>query len=136
MSELSSILNWIRGHLHSIHCEETTIRKIELASEEALVNIIEHAYKSKKGIIQLRIREVKQGTVELVLRDNGPAFDPLQKATHFNPLATLEERPIGGLGILFIRQYMDEVYYKRDKDTNILVLIKRFGETTDSSRLK
>lgn len=108
-------------------CEENCIRKIELASEEALVNIIEHGYKNSSGKIHIRICECKPGVVELIFADYGPPFNPLKKQTSFNPLASLEERAIGGLGILFIRQYMDDVRYKREKEMNILSLYKKIS---------
>ena len=37
----------------------------------------------------------------------------------------VEERPIGGLGIYLVKQIMDEVYYERKNNKNILTLIKK-----------
>jgi serine/threonine-protein kinase RsbW len=124
------MIHWIRLQLHSLGLDETNIRKTELASEEALVNIIKHGYKNQTGKIEIELH-ASNSQIEIVLRDYGPAFNPLEREISFNPLATLEERSIGGLGILFIRQYMDEVRYRREKRANVLILIKKF---TDSSR--
>lgn len=55
----------------------------------------------------------------------GAPFNPLMIETEIDPLAPLEERAIGGLGILFMRQYMDDIRYERRKRTNILTLIKK-----------
>ena len=37
---------------------------------------------------------------------------------------SLEERPIGGLGIFLIRNLMDEVAYRREGDCNVLIMRK------------
>ena len=91
------------------------------------MNIIEHGYKKDSGEIHIRIREWKPGIVEITLSDRGPPFNPLKKQTRFNPLASLEDRAIGGLGILFIRQYMDDVRYKRENEMNVLSLYKKIS---------
>lgn len=120
------MLHWIRSQLRAFGLDETKIRQTELASEEALVNIIRHGYQEKAGKIEIALDE-KKGQMEVVIRDYGPAFNPLEKELNFNPHATLEERDIGGLGILFIRECMDEVRYARENDANVLTLIKKLA---------
>jgi serine/threonine-protein kinase RsbW len=119
------MLSWIRKQLQKVRCDETDIRKIELASEEALVNIIQHGYRNTSGTIQISVQSPRAGMIEITLRDQGPPFNPLGQKVQFDPSATLEDRPIGGLGILFIRQYMDDVRYRRDRNSNVLCLMKR-----------
>ena len=126
------MLHWIREQLRAAEMDSVNARKAELASEEALVNIIHHAYKEKTGNIDIEFTAIAGVQVEIEIRDTGPPFNPLQQKTTFDPLASIEEREIGGLGILFIRQYMDEVRYRRDKDTNVLILIKRLNVTGPS----
>ena len=118
------MIHWIRTQLLALGLDETNIHKTELASEEALVNIIKHSYKKQTGKVEIELHAL-DSQIEIVLRDHGPAFNPLEREISFNPLATLEERNLGGLGILFIRQYMDEVRYRREKGANVLVLIKK-----------
>jgi anti-sigma regulatory factor (Ser/Thr protein kinase) len=129
------MIRWIRLQLDTLGLDETNIRKTELASEEALVNIIKHGYKKQVGEIEIELRAF-DSQIEILLRDRGPAFNPLEQEISFNPLATLEERNPGGLGILFIRKYMDEVRYQREEGTNVLTLIKKITKSTDSFRLK
>ena len=61
--------------------------------------------------------------VRIVFRDRGIPFDPLQ---HVDPDITLPaiERQIGGLGIFMVKKSMDEVYYTRENDHNVLTIIK------------
>jgi anti-sigma regulatory factor (Ser/Thr protein kinase) len=123
IDHLSSILERIRKALYAMGWSDSAVRKVELASEEALVNIIHHGYKEGNGQISVEIVSMDE-RVEISISDWGPPFNPLlAKQGDLN--APLEEREEGGLGILFMRQYMDEVRYRRDADRNILTLIKK-----------
>jgi len=46
---------WIREQLSSNELDKINIQKTELASEEALVNVIEHGYKGFSGEIAIEI---------------------------------------------------------------------------------
>lgn len=116
---------WIRNQIAIMAFDGSTLRKIELASEEALVNIINHAYKKHPGTIEIHILAVPKKHVEIQIRDKGPPFDPLQQEVKIDKNTPLEEREEGGLGIMMMRKFMDEVRYRRDHDTNVLILIKK-----------
>jgi anti-sigma regulatory factor (Ser/Thr protein kinase) len=116
------ILKWIREKI-SKYFDEKKLSKIELSVEEALVNIITHAYKKKEGTIELSL-EINE-LVEIVIKDKGPFFNPLLKKHEFDKTEKLEKRELGGLGILFIKEYMDEVIYKREGHYNVLTLRKK-----------
>lgn len=116
------MLRWVRKELQKFGLHEGSVRRIELAAEEALVNIIHHAYRDLPGDIEIHVaRDFKKGKIEIVIRDQGPPFNPLNKRGLFN-LPISKEQRIGGLGLLFIRQYVDEVLYERQRETNILTL--------------
>ena len=125
IDHLRPILHWIRDELLSIGFDEPSIRKVELASEEALVNVIHHAYKGKEGNIEIEILSFPKSHVKIIISDEGIPFNPLDVEISMNPLESLEERKEGGLGLLFMKQYMDEIYYDHKKNKNILTLIKR-----------
>lgn len=122
---LHSMLFWIEKQLAPIGFEKATIRKVELASEEALVNIIRHAYKQGAGQIQIQVKIYPKSHVEIAIHDQGPPFNPLEEERTIDSSIPLEERQEGGLGILLIRKYMDDVLYQRTGDVNILTLIKK-----------
>ena len=110
------MLGWIREHLSSLGLEKST--KFELASDEALVNIIQHAYKDSPGPIEIAIREESPHTIAITIRDFGPPFDPLTHTRSHN------KEEAGGLGILFMREYVDEVRYRRKGKCNLLILTR------------
>jgi serine/threonine-protein kinase RsbW len=97
------------------------VMQLQLAVEEAFVNICEYAYKVPPGVVVVRIEPGgTRFTVELV--DEGQPFDPLEVAEpdlHADSL----DRPLGGLGIFLVRRVMDEVSYKRVGGKNVLTLV-------------
>ena len=124
---LHQMLGWI---LKSIECagfEKNDLRKIEIASEEALVNIINHAYQGKVDkIIQINIK-VSKDSIELKFLDTGPQFNPVIERDKTDQNISLEDMPLGGLGLVLIRQYMDNIAYERKGSTNIFTLTKHIS---------
>jgi serine/threonine-protein kinase RsbW len=122
--KLPEILEIIRTKAQSLGFDETMIFKIELASEEALVNVMSHAYPNGQGNLELDCTPVSDKGMRIVLKDQGIPFNPLKDAKEVNKDLPLEDRKVGGYGIFIIKQTMDEVLYSREKDTNILTMIK------------
>jgi serine/threonine-protein kinase RsbW len=102
-------------------------RSVTLAVDEAMTNIIRHAYRSQKDrLINVICRRVdaggdgKQRTgLEITLVDYGPAVDPTQLSAR-----SLDEIKPGGLGLHLIRESMDVVSYTRADSANRLRLVK------------
>lgn len=125
ISELTDMLAWVRDRLSDLDMSRTDKRKIELAVEEALVNVIRYAYKSADGKLRIEYRASPEHGVVFTIADEGEPFNPLKKVYKINKKAPLEEREIGGLGLPFIFQLMDEISYQRKGDSNILSLKKK-----------
>lgn len=123
--QLKALMEWIHECLKDVRIESSILGRIELASEEAFVNIIHHSYRGKEGKVDVTIRLFGDG-IEIAFQDKGPPFDPLAHLPTFDPLAALDDRKIGGLGLLFMHQYMDSIHYHHDGTYNCLVLTKKF----------
>ena len=130
VDSLRSCLEWILSQLEPVGFSSQQLQKIELASEEAIINIISHG---NVEIIGVEIQAVLRSHVEICITDTGAAFNPLENKP-IDPTLKEEEREIGGLGIHFIRKCMDEVRYERKSNQNILTLVKRVS--THSSQKK
>ncbi len=100
--------------------EADQVLQIELALEEAIVNIIKHGYKESSGIIEIHWAYVDNG-VRLKLIDSGIPFNPLQNVT------IPEVGSIGGYGISMITKIMDSSYEHTD-GFNILTLSKNLSK--------
>jgi len=106
------------------------------AVDEALANIIRHAYHSRRDQpISLTCRRVRKRSnrvlrtaLEITLIDHGSAADPAK--LHGRPLDKIEP---GGLGLHFIRKSMDVFSYARIGSSNRLRLV-RYGPEGAPSR--
>lgn len=118
------ILNdFMKGIASRLGIDTALSRKLRLATEEAVVNVIEYAYPAGvTGDIHVRA-EYNGERLKLTITDNGIPFDPTQKDKADISLSA-EERPIGGLGILLVRELMDSINYEREGTKNVLTLRK------------
>ena len=64
--------------------------------------------------------------VVAVVSDDGIAFDPLEVPPP-DLESSLEDRPVGGLGVHFMLTLMDEVTYRREGDRNVLTMRKSYA---------
>jgi len=124
ISILHSMLDWVRKQIMDKGLDLAEIRKIEIALEEAFVNIIHYAYLDQKGDIEVTCNFSPHEFLELQLKDYGKPFNPLEEERPFNRFSPLEEREEGGLGIPLIQGLMDKIDYQRQGVANILTLTK------------
>ncbi len=95
-----------------------------LSIQEILTNILRHGYQGdEQRPIHLQM-EADMQEFKVSIRDQGPAFNPLQ-----HDLAAVEEQedmPLeaGGYGIYIAKMVMDEVTYAREGDWNVLSMRK------------
>lgn len=127
LAALSSMLDWIRIQLEKTGLSDVEIRRIEIALEEGLVNIISYAYQGEVGTIEVSIDHLEKEYIEITLKDYGLPFNPLKQKKEIDPLIPVEEMEVGGLGILFMQKLMDKVEYIRQENTNILSLRKNLS---------
>ncbi|MGB8983449.1 MAG: ATP-binding protein [Anaerolineales bacterium] len=101
------------------------VYNIQLATDEAASNIIEHAYKNDPSEILKLSGEMQGDTITITLTDYGESFDP-SVVPMPDLKADLSSRKIGGLGIFLMRKLMDEVHYESKPDkSNVLTMVKR-----------
>jgi serine/threonine-protein kinase RsbW len=124
LDEMRTFVGRIAG---SAGFDAKEIYSIQLATDEAASNIIEHAYAdSPSGTIEITCG-MQGDSLTIILHDHGKSFDPSSVAPP-NLKASLSERQIGGLGIYLMRKLMDEVHYEsKPGGGNLLTLIKRKG---------
>ncbi|HKI54268.1 MAG TPA: ATP-binding protein [Anaerolineales bacterium] len=125
---LDEIREFVGGIARASKFSDKDIYNIQLASDEAASNIIEHAYEGiSDGVLEISCG-LKDGALTVILIDHGESFDPSEVPMP-NLKADLSERKIGGLGLYLMRKLMDEVYYDADpqNNRNTLTLIKRRG---------
>lgn len=122
LDQLPVFLDHVRQTAQAAGLVEALGTRLELAVEEALVNVFNYAYaeQTHPGVVTCRVMVETDGlTVEIV--DEGPPFDPLARPDPDTALE-LEQRQPGGLGIFMIRQLTDAVSYRREADRNVLTI--------------
>ncbi len=109
--------------------EPDAIYQVQLAVDEAFTNIIEHAYSGECDQEIEVICMISNVSITVTLRDCGKSFKP--DDVHDPDLeANLKDRQVGGLGLYFIRQLMDEVDFLFEKGSrggegcNLLRMVK------------
>jgi len=128
INNLPTILGFLIEQAKSAGIMGERLGKITLASEEALVNVIYHAYSesdSEENLLNLTCEFFEPNEFRITLRDSGKPFDPTKKEVDLQTGVPVEERIVGGLGIHMIRQLVDAIQYERINDENILTLTFR-----------
>ncbi|MCJ2177489.1 ATP-binding protein [Novosphingobium album (ex Hu et al. 2023)] len=97
------------------------VTKFMIAFDELVSNILNHG---SAATISARIF-LKESEVAAELIDDGDAFDPLSLPDPDTSLS-VEDRPIGGLGVHIVRSLMDHVDYSREGNCNRLRFAKNY----------
>lgn len=106
--------------------DQKRINEIELATEEALVNICNYSYPEKPGDVEINCKsDDSHFMIEMI--DSGKPFD-VTSLSDPDLTPNIDERKIGGLGVFLIKKMMDGVRYRRENDQNILDLIIKKGK--------
>ena len=125
--EVTRFSSFIKSAIEKIGIEKSLARQLRLAVEEAVVNVIDYAYPiGSEGEITIHVKSDGR-TFRFQIIDAGVAFDPTMKEKADTTLSA-EDRQIGGLGILLVRELMDSINYEREDGKNILTLIKKLKD--------
>jgi len=99
-------------------------RSVNVALDELLANVLAHAQTGRDPCSVTVEVELDEERVTVTLTDDGPPFDPFEQEAPDTTLS-VEERPIGGLGLHLVGQLMDQVSYQRREGHNVVVLVKQ-----------
>jgi serine/threonine-protein kinase RsbW len=129
LDHLYEMLSFIRSYHSFENVSPSTLDQIILATEEALVNIINYGYpKEKKGTVEITCEKPsRRDGIKIIIKDQGIPFNPVENIPS-NPPATsrIENKNdcLGGYGIFILVGLMDRVEYQRVDGGNILSLTK------------
>lgn len=124
-SSLVKVAEFVRKGTQEAGFDSAISYHIELALDEAVTNVIEHAYGGEgKGDIELEYYiEPERMIFEIV--DHGQPFHP-EKINKPKLNAPLDDREGHGWGLYLVQCLMDEVHFEFDLIAgNKLILVKR-----------
>lgn len=127
--EVEKLPGFLDAICEATGCNPVVSFNLNLALEEAVVNVIEYAYPKdgREYTFTLNVQAVKENgetVLTFKLCDQGTPFDPTQTEDVDTTLSA-QEREIGGLGIFLVRQLMDDVSYQYVNGSNVLTMTKR-----------
>jgi len=103
------------------------INEVCLVVDEMVSNIIKYAYnKDKNRVFFFEALLINNNTIQLTFEDDGPQFDLLQYIKTPNYDVPIEDLPIGGLGIKFVKEVSSHISYTfTPKKKNRIIVEKK-----------
>ena len=102
---------------------------LQLCIEELFTNIVSYGFQDSDEH-EIRVEfELDAGSrvLRIAIVDDGIHFDPVRDSAKPSLDADLEDRPIGGLGIHLVREFVDEMQYDHHDGRNHLILTKNLS---------
>jgi serine/threonine-protein kinase RsbW len=116
MSSLARFTEFAHEGARSAGLPDSALGKLELILEEVLVNVFRYA-SCPEAAVGYAVEP--SSCLRLDVCDSGPEFNPLERdAPDLD--ASLEDRPIGGLGIFLVHTMAESVSYRRENGQNVL----------------
>jgi len=110
MSYLPIVQTCVRAVAGKFGFEGDCLGQLELGVEEAVSNVIEHAFEAgERSSFDVICQRVPMG-IKIVIKDKGLPFDPC-RLPEYRPAATLDEVASSGMGVYLMRQLMDSVSF-------------------------
>lgn len=117
---IAEMMDFIEGMTKDL--PEKARYDLRLASEEIVVNVVSYAFPAGDGRLAIAWdQDQERGAVTAEFEDTGVPFNPLEypaPALH----VPVEDREIGGLGIMMVRKRMHDVHYRRAAGANVLTI--------------
>ena len=124
VEEVPLLAEFVEGVCEEVGIDMGMTMSLNLAIEEAVVNVMSYAYPTNAvGDIVVEAAVCNQ-QLRFIVIDNGKPFDPTSM-DEIDTTLPVEDRDIGGLGIHLVRQIMDSINYERINGKNVLTLIKK-----------
>jgi serine/threonine-protein kinase RsbW len=120
VSSLATMVDAIEGYAAKHAVQQDKTMDLILALDEVVTNVIRHGGLTARDTIAVTI-DLGDDAISAVVEDHGSAFDPLHDAPP-HASGSLEERPLGGLGLHIVRSIMNELSYQRVDGRNRLLM--------------
>ena len=127
LEELERVAELIESHAEARNWPVGWAMKINVCLDELITNVVSYGYgNSAAADHEIRISLAESGDeVEVIIQDDGASFDPTNDAPDPDLESSAEERRVGGLGIHFVRNFMDDVSWERRGEFNHTRLVLR-----------
>ncbi|MGB8644581.1 MAG: ATP-binding protein [Anaerolineae bacterium] len=124
-SNLGAVADFITHAAGESGLDESASYNAQMAVDEAVTNVIEHAYHGRQDGQIFISCESDDDEFIIVIQDYGKPFD-FNKVPKPRVKGPLARRSIGGLGVFFMKKLMDKVEFSSSADRgNRVRMVKR-----------
>ena len=119
---LDLVKRGLEGFAERHQLSRSLLRKLQVVCDELLSNVVRHGCSDlpEEALIELRIAS-RDEQLHIQLQDPGRPFNPLDVPDP-DLTQSIEDRPVGGLGLHLVRKMVSRCSYQRINDCNRLLL--------------
>jgi len=123
LDEISRLSVWIDALAAQMALDSHRLYAVQLCLEEVLANVILHARPASAAeALEIVVRVATVGPdLHVTVKDNARAFDPTRAVAPRSP-ESLDETPIGGLGLKLVRRFSSRLAYNYQDGRNCIAL--------------
>ena len=122
-SELGKLRGFLSDYCSQEKLPGHLVNDLEIILEELATNVMKYGGVKPGDACCLIELDRKANDLTIRFSDNGHPFNPLEQ-TEVDTNLPIEDRPIGGLGIHFIKKLTDSQGYERRDGRNVITLTK------------
>ena len=128
VEQLSHLSEFVKDMCGKYGVPQDVVDDLDVAMDEIGSNIAMYAFPEGETHTYNVSFHHEAGELVFTFEDEGVPFDPTQPTdSHLN--LPPEERPLGGLGIMMVKEMMDKVEYERRDNKNIVCIVKKYEIT-------
>lgn len=129
LDNLATVLRFVEAEAEKAGCPKKETKQLAVVIEELYVNVASYAYTPATGTctveIETGVPNESGGRIHVLLKDHGKKFNPLLQEPPDITLSA-DDRPVGGLGILMVKEIVDRLEYMYENGENILSVEKHW----------
>ena len=121
MSEVPALTAFAARACHAVGLARDPCLRLTLL-DELFTKTVEHGHgQDSEAPVRLAF-DVAPGRVGLLYEDTGPAHNPFADVAPPDESADVEDRSVGGLGLVLIAALATEAHYRREDGKNLISL--------------
>lgn len=132
ISELNRLADITDTFFEANGCNDLAF-KVNLCFDELVTNIVSYGFEDSNFHPIFVTLTIWRGVLQVEIRDSARAYDPFEEAPEPDLDLDIDDRPIGGLGVFLVKEFMDRVTYRRDGNDNVVTLFKKLAEEGEVS---
>lgn len=128
IKEIRKVHQTMDRYLREQSLGEYDRKKVSIAVDEILSNIISYAYDDKgRHIIRVNL-DCAEDQLTLEFMDDGKQFDPIEFIRTQGERSAEDMDRVGGLGLKLVGRLMNRLAYQREGDQNKLTLVLNYSK--------